>query len=550
MRYARRSDLREQIDGLQAIIHLQEQGKKLFAQSAEETVAKNKYLLGYLRGDVRQGSHELDLSVKYDRATITRACRDRKREKVAFSEYTVEEARAALSSYVFGRMNTHNALLYEVKRRGRHLEDLQLILRGQEALETPGSEAQARLREIRRLENSVEKTRVRIATAEHANMLYRKMLDVLRDELAHLPVVLDDLQRRVEVYQVELQGVRLMTLDTTEAMEAAQADMLHAETELVAEKKYRDNALGAQKKQIERIRAKEAGERHRRTLQGRRDMDFPSLMGREGVRGARLEGSKAQLEYQSLVMSEVEKIKAAVQCSHLWDIAGRFLAQRKSEEDLRQQIAESERRRRESQARLRALELERAELKFHRAPGALSSQRLAEELGAALEEESRRLEEARRYVSQSQELLLRFENGVNNLAVRLCGVPVAGQEDFRGESWDLFRKLQFCEGRLVHLLAVAAAPSLRLDFSKEESNETFVQVRNLLEESTREEPQNLRIPLEDDEDVREAFNFADIDHSYIPGREEIKKQGLKLIGDKTKVVKKKPRGGAKKSLMT
>ncbi|XP_077778573.1 coiled-coil domain-containing protein 183-like isoform X3 [Podarcis muralis] len=515
MRYARRSDLREQIDGLQAIIHLQEQGKKLFAQSAEETVAKNKYLLGYLRGDVRQGSHELDLSVKYDRATITRACRDRKREKVAFSEYTVEEARAALSSYVFGRMNTHNALLYEVKRRGRHLEDLQLILRGQEALETPGSEAQARLR-----------------------------------ELAHLPVVLDDLQRRVEVYQVELQGVRLMTLDTTEAMEAAQADMLHAETELVAEKKYRDNALGAQKKQIERIRAKEAGERHRRTLQGRRDMDFPSLMGREGVRGARLEGSKAQLEYQSLVMSEVEKIKAAVQCSHLWDIAGRFLAQRKSEEDLRQQIAESERRRRESQARLRALELERAELKFHRAPGALSSQRLAEELGAALEEESRRLEEARRYVSQSQELLLRFENGVNNLAVRLCGVPVAGQEDFRGESWDLFRKLQFCEGRLVHLLAVAAAPSLRLDFSKEESNETFVQVRNLLEESTREEPQNLRIPLEDDEDVREAFNFADIDHSYIPGREEIKKQGLKLIGDKTKVVKKKPRGGAKKSLMT
>ncbi|CAI5794553.1 Hypothetical predicted protein [Podarcis lilfordi] len=508
MRFARRRDVREQIDGLQAIIHLQEQGKKLFAQSAEETVAKNRYLLGYLRGDVRQGTHELDLSVKYDRATIARACRDRKREKVAFSEYTVEEARAALSSYVFGRMNTHNALLYEVKRRGRHLEDLQLILRGLEALETPGSEAQSQLR-----------------------------------ELAHLPVILDDLQRRVEVYQVELQGVRLMTLDTTEAMEAAQADMLHAETELVAEKKFRDNSLSAQKKQIERIRAKDATERRRRTLQGRRDMDFPSLMGREGTRGARLEASKAQIEYQGLVTTEVEKIKAAVQCSHLWDIAGRFLAQRKSEEDLRQQIAECERRRRELQSRLKALELERAELKFHRAPG---RPQLAEELGAALEEETRRLEEARRYVSQSQELLLRFENGVNNLAVRLCGVHVPGQEDFRGESWDVFRKLQFCEGRLVHLLKVAAAPALRLDFSKEETNETFLQVRNLLEESTREEPQNLRIALEDDEDVREAFNFADIDHSYIPGREEIKKQGLKLIGDKTKVVKKKPKGAAKK----
>ncbi|XP_060126417.1 coiled-coil domain-containing protein 183 [Zootoca vivipara] len=545
MRFARKRDVKEQIEGLQTIIHLQEQGRKLFAQGAEENVGKNKYLLGYLRGDVRQGAHELDLSIKYDHATITRACRDRKREKVALAEYTVEQARATLSSYVFSRMNTHNALLYEVKRRGTHLEELQVILRGLIALETPGPEAQAQLREIRRLENSVEKTRVLIATAENAHMLYRKMLDVLKDELSHLPLILDDLQKRVEVYQVELQGVRLMTLDTTEAMEAAQADMLNTETELVAEKKFRDNSLNIQKKQIERIRSKDASERHRRTLQGRRDMDFPSLMGREGMRGARLEASKAMIEYQGLVTAEVDKIKAAVQCSHLWDIAGRFLAQKKSEEDLQQQIAECERRRRELKSHLKALELERAELKFHPAPGALSSQKLTEELGAALEEESRRLAEAQHHVSQNQELLLLFENGVNNLAIRLCGVHVAGQDEFRGEAWDIFQKLQFCEGRLLHLLKVAAQP-LHFDFSQEESNETFVQVRNVLEESTREEPQNLRITFEDDEDVREAFNFADIDHSYLPGREEIKKQGLKLIDDKTKVVKKKQRGASKK----
>nr|XP_034969606.1 coiled-coil domain-containing protein 183 [Zootoca vivipara] len=545
MCFARKRDVKEQIEGLQTIIHLQEQGRKLFAQGAEENVGKNKYLLGYLRGDVRQGAHELDLSIKYDHATITRACRDRKREKVALAEYTVEQARATLSSYVFSRMNTHNALLYEVKRRGTHLEELQVILRGLIALETPGPEAQAQLREIRRLENSVEKTRVLIATAENAHMLYRKMLDVLKDELSHLPLILDDLQKRVEVYQVELQGVRLMTLDTTEAMEAAQADMLNTETELVAEKKFRDNSLNIQKKQIERIRSKDASERHRRTLQGRRDMDFPSLMGREGMRGARLEASKAMIEYQGLVTAEVDKIKAAVQCSHLWDIAGRFLAQKKSEEDLQQQIAECERRRRELKSHLKALELERAELKFHPAPGALSSQKLTEELGAALEEESRRLAEAQHHVSQNQELLLLFENGVNNLAIRLCGVHVAGQDEFRGEAWDIFQKLQFCEGRLLHLFKVAAQP-LHFDFSQEESNETFVQVRNVLEESTREEPQNLRITFKDDEDVREAFNFADIDHSYLPGREEIKKQGLKLIDDKTKVVKKKQRGASKK----
>lgn len=43
----------------------------------------------------------------------------------------------------------------------------------------------------------------------------------------------------------------------------------------------------------------------------------------------------------------------------------------------------------------------------------------------------------------------------------------------------------------------------------------------------------------------ESFNFADIDHSYVPTSEEIKKQGMKLVDEKTKVAKKKQRGSKK-----
>lgn len=43
-------------------------------------------------------------------------------------------------------------------------------------------------------------------------------------------------------------------------------DMAKAENELIAEKKFRENSLSIQKKQIERIRAKDAGERHRRMV--------------------------------------------------------------------------------------------------------------------------------------------------------------------------------------------------------------------------------------------------------------------------------------------
>ncbi|XP_053138330.1 coiled-coil domain-containing protein 183 isoform X1 [Hemicordylus capensis] len=545
MRFNRKKDIKDKIRQLQAIIHLQEEGKKLFAQTTKETVSKNKDLIGFMRGNVRQGMHELTLAMKYDHVTINRACREQKHIKIAMSEYSVQEARASLSNYVFDRMNMHNALLYEVRRRGKLLEDQQLRLQHLTDLETPSPKALIQLQIIRQLENNIEKVLMSITTAQKTYVLYLKMVDLLRDELAQLPLILDDLEHWVQVYQFELKGMHLMTADGVEAMETAKTDMINIETELIAEKKFRDNSLSIERKQIERIHMKEATERNRR-MQARRDMmDFP-MMSRDLNRGARLEASKAQLEYQGLVITEVDKIKCAVQCSHLWDIAGRFTAQKKSEENLLQQIAESEKKRKELKAQLKALELERAELKFHQKPSSISSWKLEEDLRNLLIEEEHRLQKVESQVSKNQELLLHFENGLDNLILRLCGITVPGQEEFRGEIGDMFDKLQFVETKLMHLLKMMQnLPTF--DFSKEETNETFVYVRNFLEESTREEPQNLRIEFDlDEEDVREAFNFADIDHSYVPNRDEIKKQGFKLIEDKTKVTKKKQRGTSKK----
>ncbi|XP_070811679.1 coiled-coil domain-containing protein 183 isoform X2 [Pituophis catenifer annectens] len=454
-----------------------------------------------------------------------------------------QQARESLSQRVFDRMNTHNILLYEVKRRGNRLEELQGTLQVLIDLEKASPELQLQLQTVRQLENNIEKMQVNIVTADKVHILYVKMLDVLRAELSQLPFVLEDLERRVGTYQMELQGMDLMAMDMLEAMEAAKMDMTNAENELIAEKKFRENSLSIQKKQIERIRVKDASERHRR-MQARRDMDFSVLMMREGTKGTKLEASKAQIEYQGLVISEVEKIKSAVQCSHLWDIAGRFMAQKKSEENLQQQIAKSEKKRRGLKSQLKALELQRAELKFHQSPGFLSSKTLEENLWKNLEEEEERLSLVRGQASKNQELLLHFENGVDNLILRLWDISVPGQEGFP-KMEDIFEKLQFCETKLLHL------SRLMLDvpfdkFSPNESDESFVHLRNFLEESARDDQQNLRITFdEDEEDVREAFNFADIDHSYVPSREEIKKEALKLIEEKTKVMKKKQRGAKK-----
>nr|XP_008122543.1 PREDICTED: coiled-coil domain-containing protein 183 isoform X1 [Anolis carolinensis] len=481
--------------------------------------------------------------------------------------------REILSSHVFDQRNAENLLLYEVAQRERYLEALQLRLQHLLDLETPDPRAQVQMQLIRGLENNIEKMRVKIMTAEKTYSLYLKMVIVLREEVSYLPLILDDLEHRVADYPEKLRGMCISNSDEVEAMERAKEDMAAARSARAAGRKFREALLSLQKKQLERIHTKEAGDRHRRLARRDINMDF-SMAGREPTKGQKLEASKAQVEFQGLVLSEVEKIKSAVKCSLLWvrlllfwggpggrsitsspmqmhprsllrfqDIAGRFKAQKKSEENLQQQIEESEKQSRGLEEQLKALELEQAGLKFHQNPQLLSSKKLENDLKRSLAEEEERLEQVRNLASKNQELLLHFGNGIDNLFVRLCGIHVPDQADFQEETGDILDKLQFCETKLLYLVETLAKRSA-YDFSQEESNETFVEVRDFLENSIREERRNLRISYEEDEDdYREPFNM---DHSFVPSREDIKKQGLKLIEDKTKVPKKKQRGVSKK----
>lgn len=51
--------------------------------------------------------------------------------------------------------------------------------------------------------------------------------------------------------------------------------------------------------------------------------------------------------------------------------------------------------------------------------------------------------------------------------------------------------------------------------------------------------EGLRARLPSPSFLAETFQFADVDHSYVPSRAEIKRQGQRLMEEKLKVAKKK-----------
>ncbi|XP_052581226.1 coiled-coil domain-containing protein 183 isoform X4 [Peromyscus californicus insignis] len=470
---------------------LKKQCRALQIQGVKEKTAQNKATMGLLRSNLRRGAHEWALAKKYDQWTISKACAKDASMRLAHCRSSMEVAREKLRKYVFDRVNAHNVLIHLARRRGQKLESLQGELASLRNQPDATKDELKLLQIIRQLENNIEKTTIKITTSQNIHMLYTDLLDYLKKR-----------------------------------------NMRQGEATFIEERRARENRLNQQKKLIDKIHTKETSEKYRR---GRRDLDFPSnLMSMDTMKVRKRETSIADMEYQTEVTALVERVKSAVQCSHLWDIAGRFLAQKNTEENLELQMEDCEERRTQLEALMKKLELEEALLKFHQIPSSAGFSSIEKKMKSMLEEEEARLQLAHNNMTKSQQLLLAIQTGIDNLYIRLIGItlPTTQKQLSISDTLDVYGKLDYCEGKLTYL-----ADRMQTQSRNEEVD---TKVKDALESSTLKEKHNTRITFEDqEEDMIETFQFADVDHSYVPSRAEIKKQGQRLIEGKLKVSKKK-----------
>ncbi|XP_028912318.1 coiled-coil domain-containing protein 183-like isoform X2 [Ornithorhynchus anatinus] len=521
-------DIRDQIQELRAIIRLQEQGRVLHTQSSKQRVNQNKDTVGLLQGSIRQRTREWQMARKHDERSISWAFREEHLLKLATNKTSMESVQQKLQKYIYDRVKVHDALVHLLRRRAAVLEDLQRELLRLRRLEEPSKETELQHQRIRQLENSIEKMEMKCSSAQSIHQMYENSLASLKQELASYPSKLSNMANMVGAYQSALQDMTQMAQETIEITEVTKLDAAKAETALIAEHEAQESQLNAQKKQVDKAWVRDTGDRHR---QSRRDTDF-SFLGEDLTKGKNPEPSKSQMEYEAQIISEVEKVKTAVQCSNIWDITGRFQAQKVTEEKLVQQIAECEQKRKELKALLHKLDLERTELKYHQTPSSIRYKQMEEQLKQKLEAEEARRQQASRSVEKNQELMLTVQNGIDNLFMRLCSISVPGEEDVPTDFKDTFKKLEFCQRKLVHLVSV----------SKDVPPEEVEKVKHVLEKLAQEDKLNRKVPFEDqDTEITETFNYADMEDYYVPTREEIKRQGKNLIEAKLKASKKKPK---------
>ncbi|XP_035878367.1 coiled-coil domain-containing protein 183 isoform X1 [Phyllostomus discolor] len=593
-------DMDEQIQELKTITRLQEQCRALQTQAVKEKTAKNKATQALLRSNIRQGVQDWALAKKHDQRSISKACGKDVPTRLAHCRCTMEVAREKLRKYVFDRVNAHNALIHLARRRGQQLESMQLELASLQNQPTATKEELRLLQppghppagEQHRKDDGQDHhepehppavrgpaglSEERAGGIPHragqaAESRGRVLLRAVGHDY-HVPGRHDDHGRGQDEHETRGGDLHRGAPGAGEQAEPA-------------EEAHRQGPQQGDQREIPLVSARDPS--RPRTAggpppargaadpppppppnQGRRDLDFPSnLMGIETTKVRKREASVANVEYQANTTAMVEKIKTAVRCSHLWDITGQFLAQRTTEDNLELQMEDCEARRAQLAALMRRLETEEALLKFRQAPSSNSFESVQKKMKDTLREEEERLQLAHANMTKSQKLLLTIQTGIDNLYIRLIGIipaPQAGtgigggrregrscvhREPGRGprgaerlppglqkeatlsDNLDVHGKLAYCERKLLYL-----ANRVRTLSMTEEIN---TKVRDALESSTLKEKQNTRISFEDqEEDMIETFHFADVDHSYVPSRAEIKGQAQRVIDGKLKVAKKK-----------
>ncbi|XP_077643761.1 coiled-coil domain-containing protein 183-like [Lonchura striata] len=247
----------------------------------------------------------------------------------------IQVAIKKIEAQVHDQVKVCDMLLHQLKQwsqardeRQRHLQDLQ-------GAETDPKWQEPQLQSlcvlplclpqtIRQLGNEIEKMLMKIHSGEIMTKRYLRLQEVLKRELVYLPRCLDLLSGMTVTYHEELTEQELSSSETVVG-------------ECLAGAGRGDVGMAT----------------------GILPCSFPASP------GADLEGAMAKMQREAFVTDKMEKAKAALQCSCLWDIPSSIQAQRKSLENLQQYIDECNEEGEVLEETLKEMESKLAELKFN-----------------------------------------------------------------------------------------------------------------------------------------------------------------------------------------
>ncbi|KAM9489700.1 coiled-coil domain-containing protein 151 isoform 3-T3 [Salvelinus alpinus] len=259
--------LHDQITELQRKIQLLEGDRSAYYEMSQSSIKKNRNSILQLRHENKRLHKKLANALAGDEQVIKEAFQSRGMEKAAFRNMSGKAALKVLDQKLCDKMKKLNALKHTTQTYRRRLEDLKTLYQSMK-LENRGPERDTERRNeeaksegeaaeehpqknLRVLENRLEKAQLKCQEAEHIMRGYLKLKAHLQEESLTFQSQLDKLEAEILRQRQELKDLQVMNSDALLSKDTAKAELQRQEEQMYRERKDRECILTRYKKEAE-----------------------------------------------------------------------------------------------------------------------------------------------------------------------------------------------------------------------------------------------------------------------------------------------------------
>ncbi|KAL2087077.1 hypothetical protein ACEWY4_018136 [Coilia grayii] len=549
---AMKSPIHDQIAELQRKIQLLEGDRSAYYESSQSSIKKNRETILQLRQENKRLHRKVAEALAGDEQIINEAFQNRGMEKAPYKSMSAKEALSVLDQKVCGKMKKLNALKHTTQTQRKRLEDLRLQYQTMKS-EKKRSQSGAQKKDeeekkegdtdethpqknLRVLENRLEKAQLKAQEAEYIMRGYLKLKAHLQEESLTFQTQLDGLEAEILRQRQELQDLQVMNNDAVLSKETAKAELQRQEEQVYRERKERERILTDYKKQAEERRAQ--AERQERRAQ--RTAMHPDELSSEAQR------STTNLGEEERAISTFEeafhRMKEATGVTDTREVVERFISQGDTQRHLEELKEENE-------STLLQLKQERDQLQKHfqdikySGEAKLSSQQqLLEECQHHLVVEQQRCEAALEHLDWLSRTLNTVRAGVEHLGDKLQHILLVEGEhpqlDASSEEYVL-ELLAQAEHKLLLLQEELQGRDLATLTKQMEEQDFYASIEGKLPNyNTR-----IQLPETQRQDPYDEEEDSGNDEGDIITRAILKRQSQLIVDSKTK---RKPRPKKKK----
>ncbi|XP_056009397.1 outer dynein arm-docking complex subunit 3-like [Ostrea edulis] len=521
------SDL-DEIEEVRAKIQLKEKDAKACYESSEARKLLYGKLIAKLRAENKEKRVQLANSVKGDEKVIRTVFNNRREALLSMQRCSIGEAIYNLDQKICKANNRRNKAQFQLTEREGRCQEMEKTLNIMKQIDAQEADFE-RKREIRRLQNDIDKAKIKYEAARNITRRYEEIMRYMEEESRLYPARLDKLQSFVVRAKRELSELRHVIEKALYSKEEAKIELHIMERDTYQAKKARDAQLNEAKREVEK-RKEPVVERAEKRAKVNIIMDSADL---KPVKSP--VGKRSDRQEHLLTLNEgIEKIKRAFNVSDIKDIVYRVTDQDSTHRRLIQQQKEKQNVKARLQEEREKLNKLLDEMKYTSQRQLARGRKMVEELQEFVVSEEKMYTESMEEARTNEKLLIDLQFGINTLYDKLSEVKLKPpyHNYSKGDPVD---DLANCSRKLELLVREQA------DIPKLSKASDQFKLHAYLESQLS--PENFRIRIDpDDGSDDDAFQYdGGQDNEGHLTRDDIKRLGDELLNSKLQPKKKKGR---------